>query len=291
VTTKTASAFERSETNTSRSCIALTIAFAWLAPMVAHAEPKPLWEAGLGVGGIVFPDYRGSDELRAYPIPLPYIVYRGKLLRADREGVRGRLFDSKWAEFSLSVNGSVPVDSDESGARQGMPDLKPTLELGPSLDVHLWRSADSAIKVDLVLPVRAPITLESSPQSIGWVFAPRFHIDIKNVAGPGWNLGLGAGPVFADHKYHEYFYSVAPAYATAQRPTHDASGGYSGAHVLASLSKRFPGFWVGAYVRADSLHGAVFDDSPLIRQNYAVSGGLGIAWMIGESERTVDADE
>ncbi|HVF15556.1 MAG TPA: MipA/OmpV family protein [Steroidobacteraceae bacterium] len=263
-----------------------------LAPLVARAEPKPLWEAGLGIGGIVFPDYRGSDELKAYPIPLPYIVYRGKFLKASREGVRGQLFNRKWAELSLSVNGSVPVNSDDGGARQGMPDLKPTFELGPSLDLHLWHSPDSAIKVDLVLPLRAPITVESSPQSIGWVFAPRFNIDIQNVAGlAGWNLGLGAGPLFADDKYHDYFYSVAPRYVTTERPTYDAGGGYSGTHVLASLSKRFPGFWVGGYVRADSLHGAAFEDSPLVRQDYALSGGIGIAWMIGQSKRTVDADE
>jgi outer membrane scaffolding protein for murein synthesis (MipA/OmpV family) len=275
-----------------RRRVAIAAVVAVLAPIVVDAEPKPLWEAGLGIGGIVFPDYRGSDELQAYPIPLPYVVYRGKFLKADREGVRGELFNRKWAELSLSVNGSVPVNSDDSGVRQGMPDLKPTFELGPSLDLHLWQSSDSAIKVDLVLPLRAPITVESSPQFIGWVFAPRFNIDIQNVAGlAGWSLGLGAGPLFADDKYHDYFYSVAPRYATVERPTYDASGGYSGTHVLASLSKRFPKFWIGGYVRADSLHGVAFDGSPLVQQDYALSGGIGIAWMIGKSKRTVDADE
>ena len=31
---------------------------------------------------------------------------------------------------------------------------------------------DASIKLDLILPMRAPITLETSPRSIGWVFAP-----------------------------------------------------------------------------------------------------------------------
>ena len=265
---------------------------ALLAPGFACAEPKPLWEAGVGVGGIVFPDYRGSDELRTYPIPLPYVIYRGKFLKADREGLRGALFDRRYAELSLSVNGSVPVNSDDNEARAGMPDLKPTLELGPSLDFHLWQSTDAAMKLDFVVPLRLPFTIESSPASIGWVVAPRLHLDVKNVAGfTGWDFGVGAGPVFASEKYHDYFYSVAPRYATPERPEYDSSGGSSGGHVLASLSKRFPKYWIGAYVRLDSLRGARFDDSPLMRQDYSFSGGIGFARMIGKSKRLVEADE
>ena len=270
---------------------ALAFVVALTASAVATAEPKPLWEAGLGVGGVVFPDYRGSDELKAYPIPLPYVVYRGKFLKADREGVRGELFDRQYAELSLSISGSVPVNSDDNEIRQGMPDLKPTFELGPSLDLHLWKSADASTKLDLILPVRAPITIETSPKSIGWIFSPRLNLDVQNIAGfAGWNFGIGIGPLFADDKYHDYFYSVAPRYATNERPAYDASGGYSGAHVLMSLSKRFPKYWVGAYLRVDSLHGAAFDDSPLVEQDYAISGGIGFAWMIGKSKRTVDVD-
>jgi outer membrane scaffolding protein for murein synthesis (MipA/OmpV family) len=258
----------------------------------AHAEDRPLWEAGLGVAGIAFPDYRGSDDLEAYPVPLPYIVYRGKFLKADREGVRGELFNRKFVELSISVNGSVPVNSDNNDARQGMPDLKPTFELGPSLDFHVWESAASDIKLDLILPLRAPITIESSPRAIGWVFAPRLNLDIQNVAGQaGWNLGVGAGPLFASSKYHDYFYSIAPRFATAERPAYEAGGGYSGLHVLASISKRFPSFWIGAYARIDSLHGAAFNDSALVEQDYALAGGIGIAWMIGKSKRTVEAPE
>jgi hypothetical protein len=33
-----------------------------------------------------FPDYRGSDQSNFYRLPLPYIAYRGKLLRADSDG-------------------------------------------------------------------------------------------------------------------------------------------------------------------------------------------------------------
>jgi hypothetical protein len=173
-----------------------------------------------------------------------------------------------------------------------MPDLKPTIEFGPSLEFHLWRSANRDRKLDLVMPLRVPVTLESSPQAIGWVFSPRLNLDIDNVGGhEGWDFGAGIGPIFAADRFHEYFYDVAPQYATDTRPAYEAKGGYSGMHVLAALSKRFPKYWVGAYVRYDWLGGARFEDSPLVRQTSYVAGGFGIAWMIGESKRKVEADD
>ena len=71
-------------------------------------EEKPLWEFGLGVGAIEFPDYRGSDETQVYPVPVPYFVYRGPFFKADRDGVRGELFDRKYVELSISVNAHDP---------------------------------------------------------------------------------------------------------------------------------------------------------------------------------------
>lgn len=261
-------------------------------PVALRAEEKPLWEAGLGVGALMFPDYRGSDETSFYPVPVPYFVYRGDFFKADREGVRGELLDREYAELSISANATIPVRSENNAARRGMPDLRPTIELGPSLDLHLWRSQDHGMKLDLIMPLRAPITVDSSPRSIGWVFSPRLNLDIANVAGhTGWNFGAGIGPIFAADKFHDYFYSVSPRHATPERPAYEAKGGYSGTHVLASLSKRFPKYWIGAYLRYDTLSGTEFEDSPLVKQTSYFAGGVGIAWMIGESKKRVQVDE
>src|SRR2546430_9352903 len=122
-------------------------ALAAAACAAARAEPKPLWEFGLGAGALVFNDYRGADSVHAYPVPVPYLVYRGKFLRSDHNGLRGRLLEQERIELNLSVNGTTPVRSDSS--RHGMPDLRPTLEIGPSLDVHLWKSAAARVRLDL----------------------------------------------------------------------------------------------------------------------------------------------
>ena len=90
--------------------------------------------------------------------------------------------------------------------------------------------------------------------------------------------------MFADRRYHDYFYSVAPQYATRTRPgIPRPSGGYAGTQTLAALSKRFPKFWVGAYMRYDTLAGAAFVDSPLVQRKSYWSAGFGFAWMIRKS--------
>lgn len=279
-----------------RTIASVLIAISLGGALPVHAaekpEQKPLWEAGLGIGALRFPDYRGSDEAQVYPVPVPYFIYRGRIFKADRDGVRGEIFNRRYVELSMSLNATIPVESENNAARRDMPDLQPTIELGPSLDLHLWRSADEDMKLDLVMPLRVPLTVENSPQFIGWVFSPRINLDLDNVAGyAGWNFGFGAGPIFADDKFHEYFYSVAPQFVTADRPAYEAEGGYSGMHFLTSLSKRFPDYWIGAYMRYDTLSGAAFDDSPLVRSKHYLSGGFGIAWMIGQSKRMVVESE
>jgi outer membrane protein len=264
--------------------------WALLAGRSHAAQTQPLWEFGLGIGALAFNDYRGADSSHLYVLPVPYFIYRGKLLQADRDGLHSIFLDLPRIDFNFSIYATTPVRNDS--ARAGMPNLQPTLELGPAFDVHLWRSGSERVKFDFRLPLRAAVAVAAPPRFIGYILAPQFDLDIVDVAGlAGWNLGLLAGPLFADRRYDEYFYAVAPQYATPTRPSYEAHGGYAGTQMIAALSKRYPNFWVGAFVRHDSLAGASFMDSPLVERDSYWSAGIGIAWMIRESERTVDATE
>lgn len=272
----------------------ITLALLAALPMApaAAGEERPLWEAGVGVAAFSFPAYRGSDERQNFAMPVPYFTYHGDFFKADRHGLRGSLFDSDRVDLTLSLSASPPTDSDDIRRRAGMPDLKPTAEFGPQLDVALWRSETRARFLKLRLPVRSAFTLESSPQAIGWIFSPNLNLDVTDLPGmPGWNLGLVAGPIFATKKQHEYFYGVDPRYATAARPAYDASGGYSGTQFLASLSKRYASTWVGAFVRYDTLAGASFDDSPLVAKKHFAAAGIAVSWVLGESKTRVWVDD
>jgi outer membrane scaffolding protein for murein synthesis (MipA/OmpV family) len=273
-----------------RRALLMGAALAGVACSGARAEERPLWEFGLGAGFVVFNDYRGADTAHAYPLPIPYLVYRGTFLKSDHDGVRGLLFNQDLVELNLSVNATTPVRNDS--ARRGMPDLRSTLEIGPALDVHLWRSADRRVKLDLRVPARAAFTVEASPHLIGGFLAPNVNLDIARFSGEyGWKLGLLAGPLFANRRYDDYFYTVAPQYATAGRPAFAAPGGYAGTQALVSLTRRFPACWIGAYLRHDSLAGASFADSPLVRRDSYWSGGFGVAWLIRQSSRQVESED
>jgi outer membrane protein len=252
-----------------------------------QSPEKPVWDFGLGVGAISFADYRGAATTHVYVLPVPYLYYHGKFLKADRNGIRGKLFGQDWLELNISSNATTPVR--RNAARAGMPDLRSTIEIGPSLDMHLWKSADQKLRFDVRVPLRGVFTLQAPPHFAGAVFAPNASIDVKDVAGfQGWYFGALAGPLFGDHRYLDYFYTVAPQFATPERPAYEARAGYSGAEILVALSKRYPSFWMGAYVRHDTLAGAVFDSSPLVkRENYWATGAA-FAWIIHQSKRQVD---
>ncbi|HEX9685252.1 MAG TPA: MipA/OmpV family protein [Burkholderiales bacterium] len=268
------------------------IVLAGLAMTGARAEQLPLWEAGLGATVISFPHYRGSDERRSWVLPFPYVVYRGEFLQADERRVRGLFFKTERAELDVSVNGTPPVDSSENDARQGMPDLDATLEIGPSLNFLLMRTADRRTRLELRLPVRAAFASDFSHVNFaGWVFQPNLNVDIRDAFGyPGWKLGALAGPMFSDGRYHQYFYGVEPAFATATRPAYNASGGYAGTQLLVSLSKRFRKLWVGGFARWDTLNQAVFADSPLVKTNKSFAAGFAAAWVFGESKSRVETN-
>lgn len=273
----------------SRVVLMAVIGLIFATPLRAE-ETLPLWEVGLGVGVASFPAYRGSERQRTFVLPAPYFVYRGDFFKADRDGLRGVFFASDWLEINVSLAATIPVKSDGDSARQGMPDLRPTMEIGPSLNVGLWRSADLGTKVELRVPVRAAFEIGGGFERIGATFTPSLNVDVRDPFGfRRWNLGMLAGPIYADAPFWGYFYDVAADEVRPGRSAYSAEAGYGGTHIVAALSKRFPRFWVGAFVRFDDLHGATFEDSPLVRRQSAWAAGFAVAWMLGESGKRVRA--
>src|SRR5690606_16187709 len=115
-------------------CVALGLL---LSTSAFALDEYPLWEAGLGVGALTLPDYRGADARANYVFRLPYFIYRGALFRVDREGAQTLLYKGRRAKFDLSLSAANPAKSDENEARDGMPDLNPTFEVGPRFTYRL----------------------------------------------------------------------------------------------------------------------------------------------------------
>lgn len=274
-----------------RPCLILILAAGFAGAAHGEQAQRPLWELGAGIAVLSMPDYRGSDDQRGYAFPIPYVVYRGEILKVDREKIRGLLFKTEHLELDLSLNGTVPVRSKDSQAREGMPNLDPTLELGPQLKVRFFDS--EKYRFELHLPLRGVMAVDASEvRHAGWLTNPVLNLDVKDT-GPdkGWNLGISGGPLWADARYHDYFYGVDPAYATAERPAYQAHGGYSGTQLTLAMSKRYEKMWVGAFVRVNDLHGTAFEDSPLLRSKTSYMAGFGVSWIFAQSGQRVLSDD
>jgi len=245
------------------------VAVAVLAPAAALSDSRPLWEFGLGAVGLHLPDYRGSAESRSYVYPLPYLVYRGEVLRVDREGARAKFLELGRARLDFSVHATPPVHSGDNRARDGMPNLDPTIEIGPMLSISVMEGSQRNRRLNLRLPLRAVIATDlSHARTAGFVFYPHLNFDTRLA---GWDLGLQGGPLFGTGQYHRYFYGVDPMYATPERPSYTARGGYSGFVGLASLSQRIGRLWLGGFVRYDALAGAAFEASPLVKRDHSIA--------------------
>jgi MipA family protein len=272
-----------------RLCFVLLVWLAVLLPAGVRGEEKPLWELGVGLAALRMPDYRGSDQYHHYLLPYPYFIYRGDFLRVDRERISGRIFETDRVLLDVSLNGSVPVKNNDNPDRRGMPDLDPAFEVGPALNITLLEDRQDSYKLKLSLPVRAAFSTDfSSVRHEGWVFHPRLSFEKADlIPGAGLNLGLSAGPMFADRGYHRYFYTVDPAFATALRSPYDAGAGYSGTTFSAGLNKTLKPFILNAFVSLDYLKGAVFEDSPLVKTNASWMCGFSVSWVFLKSSRMV----
>lgn len=258
-----------------------------LLALPARGE-EPLWELGIGVSGISFADYIGSDKRTNWLLPFPYIIYRGEFLQIDREEVAGQLFENNRFDLDISLSGSLPVNSDNNDDRAGMPDLDPILEIGPTLQITLYDNAVSGQKVYFDLPIRAAIASDFTDiEFVGWVSNPSINYE-KSFVNNSSSLKLDAtfGPVFGNDEYHAYFYDVAPRFATAQRPQFQSGGGFGGWRSAVGFSRSRGNFWYGAFLRYIDISDAEFAASPLVKKDTSLMGGFAIAWIFARSKQS-----
>lgn len=271
-------------------CPSATIACvaACALPCAAFAEDRPLWEIGLGAAALRLPHYRGSDESKNWLLPVPFVVYRGEIFKADREGARAVFVDTDRLDLDVSLGANAPTESKHDDARAGMSDLDATFEIGPRL---VWKAIDrDGWTFQVREPLRAVFTVDAPPKSIGWTATPTINYDTTTLLS-NWNLGVQVGPVFASRGLDDYFYGVPAEDAIPGRPAYRASGGYAGVAFAAALSRRFDRWRVGMFAKYDDLHGTAFDASPLLRDRGQWSIGIAFTAVLATSSRMVHVDE
>lgn len=244
----------------------------------------PLWEFGIGAAGLTAPAYPGADDRTSRLLPVPYLLYRGEVLRADQSGIGARLFRSERLEFDVGLAGALPSDSDDVEVRAGMPDLGALFEFGPRLKIRVADlSPNSRLRAEL--PLRAVIEARGGLRRQGWTFEPKLAYETRGARGL-WTMEANASVVFGDRRINRYFYEVAPEYATAARPGYTADAGLVLSRVGLFATRQInPDLRLFGFVRYESYAGSANRDSPLHLKNSGTSAGIGFAWTLARSSR------
>ncbi len=254
----------------------------------AKAQQLPLWELGLGVGAFSMPHYMGSDERYTYPFAFPYPVYRGKRWWLDRSGLRGRLFNLQQLSLDLSASGGLPVKNSNQ-ARQGMPSLYLTAEVGPRLNWIFYHQHGHDLR--FMLPWRAAFDIKG--RYLGSVSEPSLQYIYQVPHHNGWlRLKLETGVLYASQTYNTTYYGVAPQYATATRPVYQANGGLHSGLLHASLRYPLNHDWQLFFSgRLRDLGMGVVSDSPLVRNKMYTTASAGVIWMFARSDEAASGEE
>lgn len=244
----------------------------------------PLWEFGLGAAGLSTPAYPGADDRTSRLLPVPFLLYRGEVLRADQSGIGARLFRSDRLEFDVGLAGALPSDSDDVAVREGMPDLGALFEFGPRLKIRV-ADIDRNSRLRAELPLRAVIEAHGGLRRQGWTFEPKLAYEVRGERGL-WTAEANASVVFGDGRINRYFYEVAPQYATAARPAYAADSGLLLSRIgLFATRQLNPDVRLFGFVRFESYAGSANRDSPLHLRSTGTSAGIGFAWTLARSNR------
>jgi MipA family protein len=249
------------------------------------APTLPLWEYGVAGLAAHLPHYRGSSEYSSYLLPLPYFIYRGESFQADRDGLRGIFWRHGPFESDLSLAGNPPVPGDNP-VRDGMPERDALVELGPALRGYLYSHGErdalffqANLRAAFSLGFASGMAYQGVISDLALVYR-----DARTLRAQRIFFHLSAGVQGGDSRLHEYFYEVAPAYATPARPEYQAGAGYGGLQISGSVVKELTrGLQLGGYLRWVHSGGAAFADSPLVQTDNNLVLGAMLLVRLGES--------
>lgn len=261
-----------------------------------ETEAPGLW--GLQVIGFAqhFPAYPSSSDNNLTVLPIPFPVYRGQFLRFGdslEDVASGRIVQGDRISLSVDFSASFPEKSRDLARRQGMPDLDFLIEGGPELKISLLEGLSGNRDLDLSLQLRAAVSLDGlDTHSRGFIFSPELEYRVRDWMshriGAGNEFRVRMSPKWASSEYADYFFGVADAFATTDRPAYLASSGYLHTEFLLGLNRKitdrleFRGslrLWVN--------NGSANSGSPLFQRDIDTGIRLAFFWTAWESKRRV----
>jgi len=261
-----------------------------LAAQPPEPETLPLWEFRLAAFGRYTPAYPGAADHNLTLLPLPYPVYRGSRLRfgEDLEEIgEGRVLAGSRVKLDINFDVNFGADSEDISVRRNMPDLDLLVEIGPELEFNLNNRSAVEGALLFALQLRAAVSFDGSDATgRGFLFNPELEYRIDQAFGTRNDWSVRWTPIWGSEDYADYFYEVAPEFATTSRSSFNAASGYLGTEfrvgVVRQISERlkFDGFaklWIN--------DGAENRQSPLFQDNHGLGVQAAFIWTLGTSDR------
>lgn len=245
---------------------------------------QTFWELGVGAAAFDIPLYPGSKQDDQILIPFPLLRIQTDYFEID-EGIRGFFYESPDIRLNISGDLGIPVNSSDSDIRDGMPDINTVVQIGPSLEVIFDGGRRQPFEFRLELPVRAAIASDlKNTESVGWIIEPRITYETLRPYKTGFSYQVSTGIRYATKDYHEYYYNVPAAYATAERPAFESESGYSGYFLDLAANWRTENIIYFAFARYQNLTNAEYEESPLVEQTDYLAVGVGIVWIFAAGQ-------
>lgn len=166
---------------------------------------------GLGIG--VLPATSGSNELRTMVLPVIQASFADRFyINALRAGVWLVDSDDRRLRFGLAADARFGWDADDSTRTKGMHDRDFSVDIGPALR---WQTDYGTLNAQWGFDA----TSASNGQNVQLQFVRAL------VRGQGLRVNGLVGATWNNRKMNHYYFGVAPAEATPDRPAYTASSG------------------------------------------------------------------
>lgn len=196
------------------------------------------WRLTLGVGGKVSPDYEGSDDYEATPLPLIDLSWKDKVSIGTRggPGIKVNFFKIQGPTpkdaltFSTTARYAFGRDQDDNDALEGLGDIDGGVTMGLGAD---YQYRDFGISL--------AINHDVNGDRDGTTVKGGLHYSVK-VGLPRTKLTLGTDMTWADDEYMGNIFGISAAQSATSRrgfAAFDASSGVKDVGVSAKLMHRW----------------------------------------------------
>ncbi len=268
-------------------CVALSSVAGFAGPgmtaeLTGGAEPSSTTSLTIGIGGGVAPDYEGSNEYRAIPLPLFDLRYNGLSLRTSKFGVEADVLPSEAIQAG-------PIVRYNTGRDSGVDD--DIVRLLPEVDGSVELGAYAATGLPLsVIGIESPSIVTARAGFLQGLDGGHEGLTVEGSLGlitPVSERLTVIGSLSATYMSEDYadsFFSVTPAGSAASGlAAFDAGSGIKDVGVSLIGSYEMTDTWslygIANYTRL--LGDAA--DSPVVRERGSENqffGGLGISYKV-----------